>query len=320
MTRRDDRDDAFRIGFLLLPGFALMSFASAVEPLRAANLLAGKTLYEMRFFGADTEMAQSSVGVLAPIEPPPRSALELDLLLVVAGGDPARYLGNVALVGFLRRMARSGLALGGISGGPFLLAAAGLLADRRFTVHWEHAAALSERWPDLIPERVRFVIDRDRITCGGGVAPLDLMHALIEDRHGPDFARAVSDWFLHRHVDPPTGPQRSSTAARYGIRHAGLIAVLERMEASVEEPTSRAEMARLAGVSERHLDRLFAANLNSSFQQEYLRIRLERGRSLLRQSPMKIAEIALACGFSGASQFSRAFRRLYGESPSGVRK
>jgi transcriptional regulator GlxA family with amidase domain len=319
-ARRDASDELFRIGFLLLPGYALMSFASAVEPLRAANLLAGKPLFDLRFFGTETEMAEASIGVLAPVEPPPRDAGELDLLLVVAGGDPARYLANTTLTAFLRRMARAGLALGGISGGPFLLAAAGLLSGRRFTVHWEHAAALTERWPDLVPERVRFVIDRDRITCGGGIAPLDLMHALIEDRHGPDFARAVSDWFLHRHVDPPTSPQRSSVAARYGIRHAGLIAVLERMEHSVEEPASRAELAALAGVSERHLDRLFAAHLNASSQQEYLRIRLEHGRSLLRQSPMKIAEIALACGFSGASQFSRAFRRLYGESPSELRK
>ena len=30
------------VGFLLVPGFALMSYAAAVEPLRAANLISGK--------------------------------------------------------------------------------------------------------------------------------------------------------------------------------------------------------------------------------------------------------------------------------------
>ena len=36
-----------RIGLLPLDGFALMSYASLIEPMRAANLLAGHTLYEM---------------------------------------------------------------------------------------------------------------------------------------------------------------------------------------------------------------------------------------------------------------------------------
>ncbi|MGG2479046.1 GlxA family transcriptional regulator, partial [Rhizobium sp. BR5] len=34
-------------GFILVPNFALMSYASATEPLRAANLIAGTDLYEV---------------------------------------------------------------------------------------------------------------------------------------------------------------------------------------------------------------------------------------------------------------------------------
>ena len=72
----------------------------------------------------------------------------------------------------LRRAAGEGIAVGGISGGPYLLAAAGLLDDRRFTIHWQHAPALIEAFPTLRPDQARFVIDRGRLTCGGGVAPL----------------------------------------------------------------------------------------------------------------------------------------------------
>jgi transcriptional regulator GlxA family with amidase domain len=92
------------------------------------------------------------------------------------------------------------------------------------------------------------------------------------------------------------------------------------MEAAVEHPLSRAELAAGVGISERHLDRLFQSHLGARFGQEYLRIRLEKARSLLSQSPMKMSEIAFACGFSGPSQFSRAYRRLFGESPSDARK
>lgn len=312
--------DPYRIGFILVPGFALMSFASAVEPLRAANLLAGRMLFDIRFFSSDAQPVAASAGARIDTEPLPRKPDGLDALFVVAGGDPAGAPPDAALFSCLRRMARSGLTIGGISGGPYLLAAAGLLAGRRFTVHWEHASALMERWPDLHPERVRFVIDRDRITCGGGVAPLDLMHALIEARQGPDFARAVSDWYLHTHVDAPASPQRSSIVERYRVHHKVLAAILEKMESHVEKPLGRHEMAKFAGISERHLDRLFLTVMKSGFQREYLKIRLERARTLLKQSSMKISEIALACGFAGPSQFARAFRAQFGENPTATRK
>ena len=314
------QSEPYRIGFILVPGYALMSFASAVEPLRAANLLAGREIFDIRYFSSTGEPVAASAGATMATEPLPLKPDGLDALFVVAGGDPARAPRDAALFSCLRRMARSGLTIGGISAGPYLLAAAGLLTERRFTVHWEHASALMERWPDLQPERVRFVIDRDRITCGGGVAPLDLMHALIENREGPDFARAVSDWFLHTHVDEPASPQRSSVVERYRVHHKVLAAILEKMEAHVEEPLSRYEMATFAGISERHLDRLFQTVMKSGFQKEYLKIRLERARMLLKQSPMKISEIALACGFSGPSQFARAYRAAFGENPGAMRK
>src|SRR3546814_5572458 len=81
-----------------------------------------------------------------------------------------------------------------------MLARAGVREGRRLTVHWEYAADLAERHPHLSLARALYVIDRDRITCGGGTAAMDLMHLLITRDHGAAFARAVSDWFLHTQV------------------------------------------------------------------------------------------------------------------------
>jgi transcriptional regulator GlxA family with amidase domain len=293
----------FSIGFLLIDGFALMSCASATEPLRAANLLAGEPLFRTEFYSLAGGPVRSSGAAMFETRPLPPTTTDLDVLFVVAGGDPARTRLDAKLLGALRRYGRSGLTLGGISAGPFYLAAAGLLRDRRFTLHWEHLETFAEQWPDLHPERVRFVIDRDRITCGGGVAPLDLMHALIAARHGTEFAQKVSDWFLHTQVGEPAGPQRAAIHERYQVHNKALARVLEKMEASIEHPLGRAEMAEFAGISERHLDRLFAAELAIGFKAEYLGIRLRRARSLLRQSTMSVSEIAFATGFSTPSQF-----------------
>jgi AraC family transcriptional regulator, glycine betaine-responsive activator len=306
-----------QIGFLLLPGFALMSFACATEPYRAANLLAGRPLYRLRLFGQGA-VVESSSGMMAPAEPLPGRNSGLDALFVCAGGTPADWRAP-KIHACLRRLASEGVRLGGISGGPYVLAAAGLMANRRLTIHWEHAPVLAEAFPELVPEQTRFVIDGDRLTCGGGVAPLDMMHALIAERMGSAFARRVSDWFLHTEIGSPKGPQRASAAERFGVHHPALLRVLERMAGTIERPLSRTTMARFAGLSPRHLDRLFAEHLHATFVGQYRDMRLDHAMRLVRQSGLKILEIAFATGFSSASHLSRAFKAKFGQTPSQAR-
>ncbi|MEC7259703.1 MAG: AraC family transcriptional regulator, partial [Pseudomonadota bacterium] len=185
------------IGFLLIPGFALMSAASAVEPLRAANLLSQRSCYRMTFLTSEGGLARSSVSEggfqtrpMAEVTP------DFDVLFVLAGGDPMAFR-DPQVLAWLRRLDRAGTALGGISGGAAILAAAGVMAGRRFTAHWLHLDALRDTYPDAMIERRLFVTDRDRQTCAGGMAPLDMMHAMIATDHGIALARSVSDWLIH---------------------------------------------------------------------------------------------------------------------------
>ncbi|SFM47993.1 GlxA family transcriptional regulator [Methylobacterium pseudosasicola] len=306
------------IGYILVPGFALLSFASACEPFRAANQLAGRVLYRLRYFGEAEGRVVSSSGAEIPAEELPCGRGSLHTVFVCAGGEPNAW-NRPAIHAALRRLARLGVRIGGISGGPYLMAAAGLLVDRAFTIHWEHAGATIEAFPQARLTRARYVADPDRLTCGGGVAPLDMAHTLIAERMGTAFARRVSDWFLHTAVSAADDPQRASTAERYGVHHPALLIVLETMEKTVEAPLGRQAMARLAAVSERHLDRLFLDKQGLSFSAQYRAIRLAHGRRLLRQSPLRIGEIATACGFSSAAHFSRSYRSHFGCSPSAER-
>jgi len=314
----ETRDRPQEIGFILVPGFALMSFASGCEPFRAANDLAGRTLYRLRYFGEAEGRVAASSGAEIPTEALPRLRGQLHTLFVCAGGEPNGW-DRPEIHATLRRMARLGVRIGGISGGPYLMAAAGLLADRAFTLHWEYAGATVETFPEARLSRARYVADGDRLTCGGGVAPLEMAHALIAERMGEAFARRVSDWFLHTAIGAADDPQRASPVERYGIHHRALLAVLEMMERTVEAPLSRLAMARLAAISPRHLDRLFREKLGLSFSAQYRAIRLAHGRRLLRQSPLRIGEIATACGFSSAGHFSRSYRSQFGCSPSAER-
>ncbi|AJY46277.1 GlxA family transcriptional regulator [Martelella endophytica] len=306
-------------GFILVPGFALMSYASATEPLRAANLLAGQELFRWQTFSIDGGPVASSSGASVPCAKLTAEGALPHFMFVCAGGTPDAWH-MPKLTAALRRLARRGDMLGGISGGPYLLAEAGLLDGRDFTIHWEHAAALIEAFPHLQPRQARFVMDGNRITCGGGVAPLDMMHAIIAERMGEAFARRVSDWYLHTAVAPSAAPQRAVIAERYNVNHPVLLNVLEKMEATIESPLTRRAMAAFAGISDRHLDRLFNAHMNTHYRDIYRAIRLAHARRLMQQSPLSLAEIAYATGFSSAAHFSRAFSEHYGHPPSKERR
>jgi transcriptional regulator GlxA family with amidase domain len=302
------------VGFLLLPDFALMSYAAAAEPLRAANRLAGRALYAWRHISLDGSPVAASNGAMIRADHRIGDDIRLAALFVCAGGNPALFSDRDA-ERWLRTLARSGVALGGVSGGAYLLARAGLLDGHRCTIHWEHLPAFREEFPHLATERSLYVIDRDRLTCAGGIAALDLMHALIERDHGRDLAAAVSEWFLHTDVRLGSGPQRMTLRARFGVSNAKLLKALGEIERRIEEPPTRAELAAVAGTSLRQLERLFARHLRTTIAAHGLAVRLARAQTLLRQTSLPVLEVAVMCGFASASHFSRAYRRSFGRAP-----
>ena len=303
------------VGFLLIPDFALISFASVAEPLRAANQLAGRPLYRWWHAAPGNAPAVASSGItVTPNFDIGADPDDLDLLLICAGGNPATFRDR-STVNWVKRLARQGLVIGGVSGGPFVMARAGLLKGRRCTVHWDYMPAFQESFPDVELTRSLFVIDGDRITCSGGVAGLDMMMALITRDHGHALAAAVSDWFLHTHVREGERPQRMDLRFRLGVGDEKLLAALKAMEANLEAPLPRAHLADAAGISLRQLERAFSGQLGRGVHEHYLDLRLNRSRQLLRETSLSVLEVALACGFASASQFARAFRRAYGVSP-----
>jgi transcriptional regulator GlxA family with amidase domain len=313
------RDQPQTVGFLLVPGFALMSYASAVEPLRAANLLADQELYRWVHISPGPATVAASCGATVPCPVKAGDAVALDLLLVCAGGRPTSFRDRKTLQ-WLKALAGRGVRIGGVSGGPMILAKAGIMDGYHMTVHWEHAPAVAEAYPNILLTRSIYIMDRNRLTCAGGTAPLDMMHALIAERHGPKLARRVSDWFMHTDIRPAQSAQRVSAALRHGVHDARLAAALELMDSHPGEPLTRRETARRVGVSTRQLDRLFADKLGMGYAGHYRRVRLERARDLLQQSAVPIIEIALGCGFSSASHLGRAYRAAFGVTPAVERR
>ncbi|MCA0995041.1 GlxA family transcriptional regulator [Alloyangia pacifica] len=307
-----------RIAFLLLDGFALLSTSAALEPLRAANLFSPDLAYDITLLSNTGTTAVSSVGAAFQTQFFRDAAPLYDLIFVVAGGDPARIT-DPALMAWLRQADRNGGALGGISGGAVVLARAGLLRDRRFTVHWHHYDDFDAMPGPWLLERRLFVIDRDRYTCAGGSAPLDMMHTIIARDFGNRFAERISDWFIQTEIRGAEAPQRVSLAARYGALPRAVEGALELMESHIADPLDQDQIASLCGLSVRQLQRQFRAALGRSVMEEYRRLRLETGRELIASTRLRFSQIAQMTGFSTPSHFSDAFRRLFGHEPSRLR-
>jgi transcriptional regulator GlxA family with amidase domain len=303
-----------RIGFLLIPGFALIAYGCAMEPFRAANDLAGARLYEWVHISPDGRPVRASNGVTILADQGLAQPGRIDAVFVCAGGNPAEF-DDPATLAWLRAEAARGTRIGGVSGGPCILARAGLLAGYRCTAHWEYVPAMAEHFPHLDITRSLYEIDRDRCTSAGGTAALDMMLALIEAAQGRGLAHAVAEWFLHTRPRAGNEPQRMSLRERYDTSHPDLLLVLERMEQAIEAPLPREALARLARLSVRQLERLFRAHLGRTIGAHYLGLRLDHARRLLQQTPMAVLDVAMACGFVSAAHFSRAYAARFGRSP-----
>ncbi len=220
----------------------------------------------------------------------------------------------------LAKLAANDMPLGGICTGAYALMSSGLLDGYRCAVHWENRSALHGEFPEVNFADELFVIDRDRLTCTGGTAPIDMMLNLVGLRFGRQLAAQVSEQFILERIRGATDPQPIPVDARVGLSRADLIEVVRLMEANIEEPLSLDELARLVRLSQRHLQRIFKLYLNVSPTHHYMTLRLKRARELLRTTNASIASVTAVCGFHSPCHFSKAYRAQFGLAPSHERR
>ena len=306
-------------GFLTLPNFSMIAFSSAVEVLRMANYVGRADHYQWSIYSLDGSPVHASNGIAVR----PTQALDYTKLpdvMIVCGGIRIRDVVDEEARDTLAALAERGLPLGGICTGAYALMSSGLLDGYRCTVHWENLSSLHAEFPQVGFADELFVVDRDRLTCTGGTAPLDLMLNLVGMRFGQQLAAQVSEQFILERIRSSTDTQPIPVDARVGFSRAELIEVVRLMEANIEEPLSLEELARLVRLSQRHLQRMFKVYLNVSPTHYYLTLRLKRARDLLRTTDASIARVTTTCGFHSPCHFSKAYRAQFGHAPSYERR
>jgi transcriptional regulator GlxA family with amidase domain len=303
-----------RFVFVLIENFTLLSFSSALDALRLANRMSGKKLYDWTFIGENKEFVSCSAGTQFKLD---NSLVELhrDDTILLCGGTAIQESTTKKLIGWLRREARRGLVIGGLCTAAYPMAKAGLLDEKKATIHWENQDSFAEEFLEVELTKTVFVCDGNRYTTAGGTSSIDLLLKIIADDHGEELANAVADQMIYSSIRTDQDTQRLSVPTRIGVRHPKLSKVIQMMEINIEEPVSPSILAKDVGMSTRQLERLFRRYLDRSPKRYYMELRLQKARNLLMQTDMSVINVALACGFASPSHFSKCYRAHYDTTP-----
>ncbi len=307
------------IHFLLLPNTTMLAFSAAIEPLRISNQLARKQLFEWYVMSPDGSPVTCSNGIRIHVDHAMRDLDKGAYTFVCAGTEPMASF-DASVLNWIRRQKAHGCDFGGICTGAFALAKAGLIRDKRFTVHWENRPGFCENFPTMVPSQNLYESDGSLRTCGGGHASTDMMLEVIEELFGNALALNVSEMCLHRRVGESGSKQMSPVSAVLGTRNGKLIEAVQIMRENIESPLSLEEVAEKASLSRRHMERLFLKHAEMSPGRFYNGLRLDRAFALLNETDLSISEIAFASGFSSTERLSVHFRARYNTSPHNFRR
>ncbi len=300
----------------------LLEIASVQDALFEANCKAqpGRP-YRVRLVTEDGTPRQSASGVTFVPDASVAEATQHSDTLIVVGPYGVPGLPSEQVTRWFREQARYARRYGSTCTGAFLLAQAGLLSGRRVTTHWQYAGRLAAAFPEIQVESDRiFVRDGPVFSSAGVTAAIDLAFSLIEEDHG----RAMALWVARRLVvflKRPGGQSQFSAALTAQVATTGPIDrirlhILENPGADLE----LASLASIAGVSPRHLSRLFHAEQGMRPAAYVELTRIDMARRLLEESDAPIKAIAHAAGFGSTTTLRRAFLRRIGVTPLEYRR
>jgi AraC family transcriptional regulator, glycine betaine-responsive activator len=311
--------EKLRVTLLVLPDSSMMSLASALDPMRAANRIANRSLFEWQLATLNGKAARLTCEI--PIEPDTTldETSSGDMLIIIASFHQQRHAGPAHLR-LIKRLARNFSAVGGIEAGSWILARCGLLDNRAATTHWEDLEDFQDRFPQVKLRSDRFVIDGKFFTTGGASPTFDFMLYLIRMRYGYPLAIEVSSVFIYDGVHSATDTQPLVSLGMLENSEPRIAAAIHVMEQHIDEPVAIETIASQINLSIRMLEYLFRQTLDMSPAAYYRRLRLQTARRMVVDTRLQLQEIAIRTGFNSLSSFSRGFKNHYQQTPGDCRR
>jgi len=304
-----------RIGFIVFPGYQVMSFA-ALSVFEFANFHLGERRYDVRVLSEAGGPVMTSTGI--PVGTQAFDDSDFDTLVVSGGIEIAPS--SPSLLEFLRRAPGRYRRIAATCTGAFVLAEAGLLDGRRATTHWYHARALQAQFPKVKMEEDRiFIVDGPIWTSAGMTAAIDLALAMVEEDLGADVARAVAKKLVvyHRRAG---GQSQFSALLELEPKSDRIQSVLAYAKRNLDKPLTVGQLADVAHLSPRQFSRAFHAETGQSPAKAVENLRLEAARLIMERSRHPIEVVARQTGFADRDRMRRAFLRAFGQPPQVIRR
>lgn len=307
-----------QIGFLLFPGFPMACLTSMIEPLRAANEIAGQEAFGWTLVSETGARVEASAKVWFDPDTSLDQVGKLDQLFLLSGPS-SRFEQEVSSDGKLRKLARHGMTLGAVSGGIFPLARAGLLDGHTASLHWCYEGAFRNEFPDLTATDDVIAIDRRRVTASGAAAAFDLSLRMIEETLGPDIATEVACWFQHPLVRGEGVMQRKPSLNRQTTLDMLPEPVREAVDlftSHIEDPLNISDVANAVGLSARQLERSFQKSTGMSPMTYYRTVRMNAARQLVLYSNDTMMQIATAVGYASSGTLIQTYEDVFDIHPA----
>ena len=305
-------------GFLLCPGHPMLPVSAAIDVLALTNYVSGKPLYAWNSLSVETGPVESMNGWRLMADYALKSAPRMSSVVVCCGVN-GHTQATPPILAWLREQATRGVRIGAMSTGAWVLAKAGLLKNRRCTVHWEDLTAFREVYPDYETTSELFESDGPIFTCSGGTAVVDLFLTFVATKHGIALANEVAEQILHGTIRTPIEAPLANQTLHLGVTNQAVRQAIGLMEKNLEAPIPVKEIAAAIDLSVRQMERLFRVHMGRTPQLYYRECRLMRAQSLLLRTGLSVSEIALACGFSSSSYLAKCYLHQFGRLPKDER-
>lgn len=310
-----------RVVIVGYPDVELLDVACVADTFDAANRIGAAAQYAIEFATLGARPATSGSGlVLAGQHALERVTGPLDTLVVAGGLGHELAAADPVLVAHVRRLARESRRVSSVCSGASVLASAGLLDGKRCTTHWSVAQSLAQRYPRIeVDPKPLYVKDGNVYTAAGVTSGLDLTLAFVEEDNGAELARSVARalvTYLHR---PGNQAQVSMYVQAPTPENAVVRQLVTHIAANLDDDLGTTALADHAGVSERHLTRLFLDHIGRPPAKYVRETRTEAAAQLLTSTRLPLAAIARRCGFGSAETLRQAFVGRYGIAPSRYR-
>lgn len=295
-------------------GFCGFELAAATHVLRCANALMTRELFEWRFVSDKPGLVTGKDGMLVRAEPAIPDHGFGDAMIVVGGNTTAE-----AWLPRLRAMQRRSLPVVLLSDAATAYIRAVKAPPGKVTTHWRDVFTLQETgyFPNLTS---RFAERSDGVvTAAGAGATAELVIGLIAPWMQSTQVAELGNQLLLHTIRKGDAEQPKDIADNAGLFDARVTEAIRLMENSIAEPMSMAELTDQAGLSTRHLERVFRKVFNDTPAKFYKRLRARKARAMIEETLMPMVEIAVATGFGSSDTLARAVRDEYGMTPSKMR-